>query len=120
MKGNVTRRGLGIARAAMGFVALARPQLIARTLGMAYPASAESHALARMFGIRDIALATLTLGTDAQVHRAGLRLGVLADGADAFFIARAARNPLPVNVAGAAWFAALCAVGGLMAQYRGE
>jgi hypothetical protein len=27
---------------------------------------------------------------------------------------------LPVNVAGAAWFAALCAVGGLMAQYRGE
>jgi hypothetical protein len=120
MKGNVTRRGLGIARAAMGFVALARPQLIARTLGMAYPASAESHALARMFGIRDIALATLTLATDAQVRRAGLRLGVLADCADAFFIVQTARKSLPLNVAGAAGFAALSAVGGLVAQYRGE
>jgi hypothetical protein len=120
MNGNVIHRGLGITRAAMGLVALTRPRLIARTLGMDYSARAASDALARMFGIRDIALATLTLGTDAQVHRAGLRLGVLADGADAFFIAQAARNPLPVNVAGAAWFAALCAVGGLMAQYRGE
>jgi len=120
MKGNIIRRGLGVTRAAMGLVALARPQLIARTLGVAYPASAGSEALARMFGIRDIALATLTLGPDPQVRRAGLRLGVLADCADALFIARIERKLLALNVAGAAWFAVLCAIGGLMAQYRGE
>lgn len=120
MKDNIIRRGLGITRAAMGLVALARPQVIARALGMAYPASAESYALARMFGIRDIALATLTLSADPQVRKAGLRLGVFADSADAFFIGRTMRNSMQSNVAGAAAFAALCAVGGLLAQYRGE
>jgi hypothetical protein len=119
MKDNVINRGLGITRAVMGLVAVARPELIARGLGVKCPLSAESEALARMFGIRDIALAALALGADAQIRRTGLRLGVLADFADAFFIARAARNSLPFNVAGlAAGFAVLSAVAGLAAQYR--
>lgn len=121
MKDNVINRGLGLTRAAMGLVTLARPQLIARGLGVENPLSAETAAFARMFGIRDVALAILALGPDAKVRRAGLRLGVFADSADAFFIVRAARNSLPFNPAGlAAGFAALCAVAGLAAQYRGE
>jgi uncharacterized protein DUF4267 len=121
MKDNVINRGLGITRVAMGLLTLARPQLIARGLGVENPLSAESTAFARMFGIRDVALAILVLGPHAQVRRAGLRLGVLADSADALFIVRAARNSLPFNVAGrAAGFAALCAFAGLAAQYRGE
>lgn len=119
MKDNAINRGLGITRAAMGLVTLTRPQLIARGLGVQNPLSAESAALAQMFGIRDVALAALALGPDAQVRRAGLRLGVLADSADAFFIVRCARNSLQFNAAGlAAGFAALCAVAGLVAHYR--
>jgi len=120
MKDNVIiSRGLGITRGTMGLVALARPQLIARGLGVEYPSSAASEALARMFGIRDVALAALAMGADARVRRTGLRLGVLADSADAFFIVRTARNSLPFNATGlAAGFAALCAVAGMAAQYR--
>lgn len=117
MKDNVIiSRGLGITRGTMGLVALARPQLIARGLGVEY---SSSGALARMFGIRDVALAALAMDADARIRRTGLRLGVLADSADAFFILRTARNSLPFNATGlAAGFAALCAVAGMAAQCR--
>jgi hypothetical protein len=111
-------RGLGVTRTAMGLVGLARPQLVARGLGGTSPSSPDSEVLARMFAIRDIALATLALGDEAQTRRVGLRLGVLADSADAIVIVLAARKSLPLRAAClAAGFATLCAGAGLVAQY---
>jgi hypothetical protein len=102
----------------MGLVALARPQLVTRGLGGNSPSSPDGEAVARMFGIRDVALATLALSADAQTRRAGLRLGVLADSADALFIVLAARKSLQLGVAClTAGFATVCAGAGLVAQY---
>lgn len=112
-------RGLGVMRTAMGVLALARPHVVIRSLGRQHPSGPDSEALARMFGIRDVALAALTLRASPQARRAGLRLGVLADSADAVFIAMAARKALPDSAAAlSTGFATLSAALGLVTLYQ--
>lgn len=75
-------RGLGIARLAIGLSAFGRPALARRSLGIAVP-DTDGGTVARMFGIRDVALALATLSSDPVVRNTGLRLGALADAGDA-------------------------------------
>jgi hypothetical protein len=116
---HVLARGLGVTRTAMGVLALARPHVVSRSPGRKHPSSPDSEALARMFGIRDLALAVLTLSVSPRTRRAALRLGVLADSADAVFIAIAARRATPdIGAALSAGFATLSAALGLVTLYQ--
>jgi hypothetical protein len=75
-------RGLGIIRIVVGLSTFVRPQLARRSLGVGTAGDADGGTVARMFGIRDAALAVATLSADPTVQYTGLRLGVLADIAD--------------------------------------
>lgn len=75
-------RGLGLTRAAVGLAAVIRPQLARRSLGVDNTAGDDGGTTARMFGIRDVAIAAATLSNDPTIQNTGLRLGVLVDSVD--------------------------------------
>mgnify|MGYP006876022591 CR=1 FL=1 len=76
-------RCLGVVRVAVGMTALVRPDRIVAGVGGPALVAADQRALARMFGIRDVALGALALSSQHAVRRAGLGLGVVADAGDA-------------------------------------
>jgi hypothetical protein len=75
--------GLSLGRIAIGAAALARPDLVARTLGLDPVGQPQAAYMARMFGSREIALGTLTLATRGRGRAGVVLLGVGVDAADA-------------------------------------
>lgn len=75
-------RGLGLTRTAVGLAVVIRPRLARRSLGVDNTLGGDGGTIARMFGIRDAAIAAATLSNDPTIQNTGLRLGVLVDSAD--------------------------------------
>ena len=75
-------RTLGAIRAVVGLSTLVRPRLAGVVLGAGGAAGRDGGAVARMFGVRDVAIAAATLHPDPAVRETGLRLGLVCDAVD--------------------------------------
>jgi hypothetical protein len=84
MDNDQTIKSLATLRMAVGASAWATPRLAGKAFGLDAGANPQSPYLARLFGIRDIALAVGTLSTTGEARRQWLTLGVMCDAADAF------------------------------------
>jgi hypothetical protein len=76
-------RSLAGVRLAVGTSAWATPRLAGRTFGLDADANPQSPYLARLFGVRDVALAVGVLTTTGESRRHWLTLGMACDAADA-------------------------------------
>ncbi|MCW3067157.1 MAG: hypothetical protein JWN32_4329 [Solirubrobacterales bacterium] len=74
---------LGALRAAIGVGAWAAPDTTGKLFGLDPVGNPQASYLARLFGVRDIALAAGTLGTDGASRKLWLQLGIACDVADA-------------------------------------
>jgi hypothetical protein len=83
MEPDQTIRSLAMLRMAVGTSAWATPRLAGKALGLDATGNPQSPYLARLFGIRDIALGVGTLSTSGEAQRQWLTLGVVCDAADA-------------------------------------
>ncbi len=70
-------------RIAVGVTAWATPRMAGRLFGLDAGANPQSPYLARLFGVRDIALAWGTLGAEGDSRRQWLLAGLACDAADA-------------------------------------
>ncbi len=70
-------------RIAVGVGAWATPRLAGRMFGLDAAANPQSPYLARLFGVRDIALACGTIAAEGAARRQWLQAGVACDAADA-------------------------------------
>lgn len=70
-------------RTAVGVGSWATPRLAARLFGLDAGANPQSPYLARLFGVRDLALAWGTMSTEGASRRQWIAVGVACDGADA-------------------------------------
>jgi hypothetical protein len=108
-------------RIGIGAASWTTPRLAGRLFGLDAGANPQSPYLARLFGVRDIALAWGTLGSEGAGRRQWLLAGVACDLADALAgIAGARRGYLPratgAMVTGAALTAAALGAGALRDQ----
>jgi hypothetical protein len=78
-----TIRSLAGLRMAVGTSAWATPRLAGKAFGLDADDNPQSPYLARLFGIRDVALALGALTTTGASRRHWLMLGVMCDAADA-------------------------------------
>jgi Domain of unknown function (DUF4267) len=76
-------RSLAGVRMAIGTSAWATPRLAGKAFGLDADANPQSPYLARLFGVRDIALGIGALTTTGESQRRWLALGLLCDAADA-------------------------------------
>jgi hypothetical protein len=83
MESDQTIRSLAILRMAVGTSAWATPRLAGKAFGLDAAGNPQSPYLARLFGIRDIALGVGALSTTGEARRQWLTLGVMCDAADA-------------------------------------
>lgn len=83
MEPDQTIRSLAMLRLAVGTSAWATPRLAGRAFGLDAESNPQSPYLARLFGIRDIALGVGALSTTGEARRQWLTLGVVCDAADA-------------------------------------
>ena len=83
MDNDQTIRSLAGIRVAVGTSAWATPRLAGKAFGLDADGNPQSPYLARLFGIRDIALGIGTLTTTGESQRRWLALGLLCDAADA-------------------------------------
>jgi hypothetical protein len=83
MEPDQTIRSLAMLRMAVGTSAWATPRLAGKAFGLDADGNPQSPYLARLFGIRDIALGVGTLSTSGEAQRQWLTLGVVCDAADA-------------------------------------
>jgi hypothetical protein len=83
METDQTIKNLATLRLAVGASAWATPRLAGRAFGLDAAANPQSPYLARLFGIRDIALGVGALSTTGEARRQWLTLGVICDAADA-------------------------------------
>jgi hypothetical protein len=70
-------------RAAIGVGSWATPRLAGRLFGLDAGANPQSPYLARLFGVRDLALAWGAMRTEGAARQQWLAVGVACDGADA-------------------------------------
>ena len=75
-------RNLAILRLAVGISAWLTPNLAGKLFGLDTAANPQAPYLARLFGIRDIALAVGTLQSSGDGRKQWLQLGVMCDAAD--------------------------------------
>jgi hypothetical protein len=88
-------------RAAVVAGAWLAPNLSGKLFGLDPDANPQASYLARLFGIRDIALAAGALGTDGDARRKWVQLGLVCDVADAAAAYLGGRNgtlPKPAAV----------------------
>jgi hypothetical protein len=78
-------------RLAVGVGSYATPGLAGRAFGLDVDGNPQAPYLARLFGVRDVALAGGTLTTGGEARRTWLRMGLLCDAADAAAAVLAAR-----------------------------
>jgi len=83
MDNEQTIRSLAGLRMAVGTSAWATPRLAGKAFGLNSDDNPQSPYLARLFGIRDVALALGVLTTTGASRRHWLTLGVMCDAADA-------------------------------------
>ena len=83
MEPDQTIRSLAMLRMAVGTSAWATPRLAGKAFGLDAEGNPQSPYLARLFGIRDIALGVGALSTTGEARRQWLTLGVMCDAADA-------------------------------------
>jgi hypothetical protein len=76
-------RSLAGLRVAVGTSAWATPRLAGKAFGLDADGNPQSPYLARLFGVRDLALGIGALATSGESRRTWLMLGVLCDAADA-------------------------------------
>lgn len=82
---------LGAIRLCVGTASVLSPKLAYRSLGV-HARPSDGGTSMRMFGVRDAAIALVTLGTNPTVRRAGLQLGALADTVDVGAVLLGHRN----------------------------
>ena len=82
---------LAALRAAIGVGAWVAPVSAGRTFGLRVTGNAEAILMARLFAVRDGALAYATVGTTGVARRTVLRAGIACDLADAAAALLAAR-----------------------------
>ena len=75
-------RNLAVLRLLVGVVSYLAPNLGGKLFGLDTAGNPQAPYLARLFGIRDIALAVGALQTSGDARRLWLQLGVLGDAAD--------------------------------------
>ena len=109
-------------RAWIGASAWLAPNLTGRLFGLDPDSNPQAAFMARLFGIRDAALAAGTLGSDGNARTQWLRLGVACDVADAAAAYLAGRNgTLPKHAAILAGGTAVAAAGmGVAALQRAD
>jgi hypothetical protein len=73
---------LASARLAIGAVSWATPRLAGRLFGLSAADNPQAPYLARLFGVRDIALAWGALGSEGNARRQWLVAGLACDAAD--------------------------------------
>src|SRR3954462_8692409 len=83
MDNDQTIKSLATLRMAIGASAWAPPRLAGKAFGLDAEGNPQSPYLARLFGVRDIALGVGTLATTGEARRQWLTLGVMCDAADA-------------------------------------
>jgi hypothetical protein len=74
---------LGALRLAVGVSSWATPRVAGKAFGLDAVANPQAPYLARLFGVRDVALGYGALGTDGDARRTWLAVGVVCDVADA-------------------------------------
>ena len=98
-------------RAAIGVGAYTAPNLTGRLFGLDPGANPQVAFVSRLFGVRDIALAAGTLGSDGATRRQWLAIGLACDAADALAAYLAGRDgTLPRHAAVLSGVTALAAV----------
>ena len=99
-------------RAQIGTSAWLAPNLTGKLFGLDPASNPQAAFLARLFGVRDLALAAGTLGSNGDARTQWLRLGVACDLADAAAAYLAGRNgTVPKHAAILAGGTALAAAG---------
>jgi hypothetical protein len=83
MEPDQTIRSLAMIRMAIGTSAWATPRLAGKAFGLDAAGNPQSPYLARLFGIRDIALGVGAISTTGEARKQWLTLGVMCDAADA-------------------------------------
>jgi hypothetical protein len=92
----VANKGLIGTRMALGLTMWTMPRKACKAVGIDVSGNPQSPYLARLFGARDLALATGVLGTEGDAQRQWLLAGLACDAADALAtIAAALRGYLP-------------------------
>ena|SRR5947207_1030487 len=76
-------RSIAGVRMAIGASAWATPRLAGKAFGLDADGNPQSPYLARLFGVRDVALGVGTLTTTGESQRRWLMLGLFCDAADA-------------------------------------
>ena len=75
--------GLSIGRIAVGAVALANPEMAAKTFQLDAVSNPQVPYLLRLFGAREVALGVVTLFAGGKTRRGVIAVGVAVDSADA-------------------------------------
>jgi hypothetical protein len=107
-------RNLAILRLAVGIISWLAPNFGGKLFGLDPAGNPQAPYLARLFGIRDVALAVGTLQSSGDAQRQWLQLGVVCDAADTLAAVagrRAGYLPVPTTVMVAAPAIAATAMG---------
>lgn len=104
--------GLSLGRIAIGVGSIASPSLSAKVFGLSPEANPQMAFMTRMFGVREIALGSLTLLARGRARRTMVLAGMAVDGGDAATgVIALARKEVPLLSAGGLIVVALGAVG---------
>ena len=89
--------GLSLGRIAIGVGSIASPSLTAKLFGLSPADNPQMSYFTRMFGVREIALGTLTLMAKGDTRRTMVLAGMAVDGGDAATgVIALARREIPV------------------------
>ena len=96
MRGTQTVKALAGLRIAIGVASWATPRLAGRVFGLDAEGNPQAPYLARLFGVRDVALGWGALSSEGDTRRQWLLAGIACDIADAFAgVAGGRRGYLP-------------------------
>lgn len=98
-------RVLGVSRAVVGVGALVRPQLVRRCLG---GEGATGDTVARLFAIREVAVAAAALQRDPAGRRVGLAWGVVVDSVDVVSVVWGSRHDVNGRCGADRWRGPVC------------
>jgi len=116
--------GLSLGRIAIGVGSIASPTLTAKLFGLSPDDNPQMGFMTRMFGVREIALGSMTLLAKGRARRSMVLAGMAVDGADAATGGIAlARKEVPVFAGAGLIAVALGAVasgGTSLVQGRGQ
>ncbi|CAM3666298.1 hypothetical protein [Smaragdicoccus niigatensis] len=106
-------RFLGVTRAAAGFGILVRPRLVYRCLGVG--AADDGDAVARLFAIREVAVAASALQSDPMGRQFGVATGIFVDSVDVISLVFGSRHGAGKGALVIGGIAAIYAVAGSFA-----